>query len=99
MPFMPSHALPDLLKPSLRVVFCGTAAGEDSAAASAYYAGLGNQFWPTLYTVGLTPHLVAPAAFRDLHQYGIGLTDIAKYRAGTDDNLHADDFDLQGFRQ
>jgi TDG/mug DNA glycosylase family protein len=37
--------LPDVLKPGLKVVFCGTAVGNKSARASAYYAGRGNQFW------------------------------------------------------
>jgi TDG/mug DNA glycosylase family protein len=36
--------LPDLLRPGLRVVFIGTAAGAASARAGAYYAGPGNQF-------------------------------------------------------
>lgn len=39
---------PDLLAPHLRLVFCGTAAGNVSAARGAYYAGPGNQFWPIL---------------------------------------------------
>lgn len=36
--------LPDLLRPGLRVVFCGTAAGAASALSGAYYAGRGNRF-------------------------------------------------------
>ena len=34
-----SHVLPDLLRPGLRLVVCGTAAGAVSAAKGAYYAG------------------------------------------------------------
>ena len=34
----PAHVLPDLIKPGLRIVFCGTAAGHVSAARGAYYA-------------------------------------------------------------
>jgi G:T/U-mismatch repair DNA glycosylase len=37
--------LPDVLQPDLKVVFCGTAAGTQSAQAGAYYAGRGNYFW------------------------------------------------------
>src|SRR2546427_10087333 len=53
---MSGHKLPDLLAPSLRVVFVGTAAGRESAA-KCYYAGRGNRFWRTLHEVGLTPRL------------------------------------------
>jgi G:T/U mismatch-specific DNA glycosylase len=37
--------LPDLLPPGMRVVFRGTAAGAESAARGAYYAGKTNKFW------------------------------------------------------
>ncbi len=50
-----THVLLDLLRPGLRVVFCGTAAGAVSAAKGAYYAGPGNRFWPMLAKTGLTP--------------------------------------------
>lgn len=50
--------LPDVLKPDLKIVFCGTAAGRESAARGAYYAGSGNSFWKTLHEVGLYPALV-----------------------------------------
>jgi TDG/mug DNA glycosylase family protein len=93
-----AHALPDLLQHGLRVVFCGTAAGEKSAAVGAYYAGSGNQFWRALHAVGLTPRRLQPADFRVLSTFGIGLTDIAKCRAGTDVTLRGTDFDVPGFR-
>ncbi len=37
--------LPDVLQPDLRVIFCGTAAGTQSAQLGAYYTGRGNYFW------------------------------------------------------
>ena len=45
------HTLPDILQPNLKVVFCGTAAGDASAKKRAYYAGPGNRFWKTLHEV------------------------------------------------
>ena len=84
------HVLPDVLGPGLRIVFCGSAAGAASARASAYYAGPGNRFWPTLHRVGLTPRLLAPAEFRLALQYGIGLTDLCKTEAGADSGLSAE---------
>ena len=79
--------LPDIIEPGLRVVFCGSAAGAVSARVGAYYAGPGNKFWPTLHTVGLTPRLLAPAEYPTLPQYGLGLTDMAKYVSGADSAL------------
>jgi TDG/mug DNA glycosylase family protein len=81
------HVLPDVLAPGLRVVFCGSAAGHKSARVGAYYAGPGNKFWPTLHRVGLTPRLVAPHEFRDVLQWGIGLTDLCKTGSGNDVDL------------
>jgi double-stranded uracil-DNA glycosylase len=76
--------LPDLLRPGLRLVVCGSAAGATSAAAGRYYAGRGNRFWKTLADVGLTPEILEPKAYKQLLDYGIGLTDIVKDQAGAD---------------
>ncbi len=79
--------LPDILGPDLRIVFCGSAAGAASARAGAYYAGPGNKFWPILHRVGLTPRLLEPKDFKELPDFGIGLTDLAKHAAGSDASL------------
>jgi double-stranded uracil-DNA glycosylase len=91
-----SEVLPDLLRPGLRLVFCGTAAGTASARAGAYYAGPGNAFWPTLAYVGLTPRELAPAEFELLPDYGIGLTDLCKVRHGSDAEVGTAEFDVDG---
>ena len=87
------HILPDVLAPGLRVVFCGTAAGEVAARVGAPYAGPGNRFYWVLQEVGLTPRELAPLEFRELPRYGIGLTDVAKRAVGGDSILRAADFD------
>jgi double-stranded uracil-DNA glycosylase len=84
---MPDHILPDHLKPGLKLVFCGTAAGRQSALQKAYYAHRQNKFWGTLYEIGLTPHLFEPKEYPGLWKLGIGLTDIAKYAYGMDHQL------------
>ena len=91
--------LPDLLRPGLRVVFCGTAAGTASARARAYYAGPGNAFWETLHLTGLTPARLAPAEFGRLPEFGIGLTDICKVLHGSDAEVGTVEFDVDGLRQ
>jgi TDG/mug DNA glycosylase family protein len=84
------HILPDRLKPGLKLVFCGTAAGRQSALSRAYYAHAQNKFWKTLYDVGLTPVQFMPHDYEKLWELGIGLTDIAKYAYGMDHQLPRD---------
>ncbi len=81
------HVLPEQLRPGLRLVFCGTAAGRKSALEKAYYAHAQNKFWKTLHQVGLTPRLFAPQDYPLLAELGIGLTDIAKFAFGMDHQL------------
>jgi TDG/mug DNA glycosylase family protein len=79
--------LPDVLAPNLKVIFCGTAAGNTSAQVGAYYANSGNQFWSVLRTVGLTPRCLSPTEYPKLLDYGIGLTDLEQSQHGTDDQI------------
>lgn len=90
--------LPDVLQPGLPLVFCGTAAGRVSAVAGAYYANPGNAFWRTLHKVELTPRQLAPAEFRRLTEFGIGLTDLAKHHVGNDADLPRTAFDASTLR-
>ncbi|KMQ85089.1 g:t u mismatch-specific dna glycosylase, partial [Lasius niger] len=79
--------LPDVLAPSLKLVFCGTAPSRRSASEQAYYAHPGNRFWPALYQSRLTPQQLAAHEFRLLLQWGMGLTDLAKHHYGNDNEL------------
>jgi len=83
----PAVILPDVLARGLRVVFCGSAAGRKSAELGAYYAGPGNRFWRTLHEIGLTPRRLEPSEFRRVLEYGLGLTDMAKFEFGGDREL------------
>lgn len=87
--------LPDVLDYNLKLIFCGTAAGLRSASTGYYYAGKGNKFWRTLYEVGLTDRLFEPKDYQALLSYDIGLTDLAKYASGMDNNLSGSDFDVE----
>jgi TDG/mug DNA glycosylase family protein len=88
-----SHILSDQLRPGLRVIICGTAAGTASAKKQAYYAGPGNKFWKTLYAVGLTERELRPEEYVLLSREGIGLTDLAKAVFGADSDLPRNCFD------
>jgi TDG/mug DNA glycosylase family protein len=96
---MPHHTLPDVLKANLDVVFCGTAAGDESARKRAYYAGPGNRFWKTLHEVRLTPRVLEPTEFREATEYSIGFTDLAKFTSGQDGGLKPADFDAASLRE
>lgn len=90
--------LPDVIAQDLKVIFCGTAVGPTSARLGVYYARRGNQFWDVLFRIGLTPTRLQPEEFRYLLKYGVGLTDLAKKRSGTDDEIATTEFDLAGLR-
>jgi TDG/mug DNA glycosylase family protein len=76
--------LDDLMARRLDLVVCGSAVGTRSAEVGAYYAGRGNKFWRTLAETGLTDRELQPSEYRQLLDYGIGLTDFVKHQAGGD---------------
>jgi TDG/mug DNA glycosylase family protein len=84
-------AVPDILAPGLRVVFCGINPGRVSAAAGAHFANPRNDFWRLLEAAGFTPRLLAPEEQHTVLAYGIGLTNAA-YRTtkGSGDLRRAD---------
>ena len=55
-----SSAVPDVLGPGLRLVFCGINPGQRSAAAGAHFANPRNDFWRLLHDAGFTPRLYEP---------------------------------------
>jgi TDG/mug DNA glycosylase family protein len=96
---MSGDVLPDVMTPGLRVVFCGTAAGDASARARAYYAGPGNRFWSTLHLVGLTPDLIVPSEFALAVRWGIGFTDLCKIDHGMDHQIASSSYDVRRLEQ
>ncbi len=87
--------VPDVLPQGLKVVFCGTALGNESFRQRAYYAHPGNLFWRTLHRIGLTPRVLAPQEYPEVVKHGIGLTDVCKTAYGNDDDLRAEDFNAE----
>ncbi|HLI18623.1 MAG TPA: mismatch-specific DNA-glycosylase [Rhodanobacteraceae bacterium] len=99
MPPRRPFILPDVLSPGLQVVFCGTAPGTRSAREGAYYAHPGNRFWRALFETGMTPRKLQPREFRDVLEFGIGLTDVAKHAFGSDADLSPAAFDAAALRR
>lgn len=97
-PAAEADILQDLLRPGLRLVICGTAPSNRSAAVGAYYAGPGNKFWRTIHAVGLTPRLLVPEEWRSLDALDIGFTDLVKRHSGMDKDLPPGSFDAARVR-
>lgn len=84
-------ALPDVLAPGLRCVFCGINPGRRSATAGAHFANPRNDFWRLLADSGLTPRLLDPSEQRELPALGYGLTNAAfRTTKGSGDLRRAD---------
>jgi len=84
-------AVPDVLAPGLRVVFCGINPGFRSAAAAAHFANPRNNFWRLLADAGFTPRVLRPEEQHTMLEFGYGLTNAA-YRTtrGSGDLRRAD---------
>lgn len=93
----PSSKLPDYLSDGLQVVICGTAAGTASAARGHYYAGPGNDFWQLLYRGSLISEPLVPSTDARVLDFGIGLTDLAKKVAASNDRGLAVHYDVETF--
>ena len=90
-PKQPESAVPDVLAPGLRVIFCGINPGRVSAAARAHFANPRNDFWRLLHAAGFTRQLLTPADQFALLKEGIGLTNAAsRTTAGSGDLRKAD---------
>ena len=70
-------ALPDILAPGLRIVFCGINPGRRSAAAGQHFANPRNDFWRLLADAGITPRLLRPGEQWTLLELGLGVTNTA----------------------
>jgi TDG/mug DNA glycosylase family protein len=99
MPSDPTERLPDQLREHLRLVFVGTAAGEQSARDGHYYAHPGNRFWSAIHEAGITKRRYEPSEFGMLLQLGIGFTDLSKSGAGMDHQISPQSIDVSAFRK
>ena len=91
-PKQPESAIPDVLAPGLRVLFCGINPGRVSAAAQAHFANPRNDFWRLLHAGGFTPRLLGPAEQFELLTYGVGVTNAAARTTPGSGDLRKADF-------
>jgi len=88
----PPSAIPDVLAPGLRAVFCGINPGRVSAAAGAHFANPRNDFWRLLHDAGFTPQLLAPTEQHLLPTFGYGVTNAALRTTPGSGDLRRRDF-------
>ena len=91
-PKQPESAIPDVLGPGLRVLFCGINPGRVSAAAGAHFANPRNDFWRLLYAAGFTPRLLESAEQFELLTYRVGVTNAAARTTPGSGDLRRVDF-------
>src|SRR6266571_1266233 len=89
----PPSAVPDVLAPGLRVVFCGINPGRGSAAAGAHFANPRNDFWRLLHAAKFTPRLYAPEEQQEVLKQGIGITNAAYRTTRGSGDLRRIDFE------
>ena len=89
---MVESAVPDVLAPRLRVVFCGINPGRVSAAAGAHFANPRNDFWRLLHDAGFTPRRYEPREQFALLELGIGVTNAAYRTTKGSGDLRRGDF-------
>jgi TDG/mug DNA glycosylase family protein len=87
-----SSAVPDVLGPDLRVVFCGINPGMRSAEAAAHFANPRNDFWCLLADAGFTPRTLSPGEQFQLLDLGYGLTNAALRTTRGSSDLRRSDF-------
>jgi TDG/mug DNA glycosylase family protein len=88
-----SSAVPDVLGPGLRIVFCGINPGVRSAAAGAHFANPRNDFWRLLADSGLAPRQLAPDEQWEMLELGYGLTNAAFRTTRGSSDLRSADFE------
>lgn len=66
----------DLLKPDLKLLFCGYNPSLRSGHTGNHYAHPGNRFWRVLHAAGITERLYAPEEDEKLLDLGIGFTNL-----------------------
>ena len=86
-------AVPDILAPGLRCVFCGINPGRRSSAAGHHFANPRNDFWRLLADSGLTPRQLDPSEQWSLLELGYGLTNAAYRTTKGSSDLRRGDFE------
>ena len=86
------RSIPDLIRPDLRILFCGINPGLYSGATRLHFARPGNRFWPALHAAGFTERLLAPWENKELLEAGYGITNLVRRTTATAAELSDEEF-------
>jgi TDG/mug DNA glycosylase family protein len=81
------RTVPDLIKPRLKVLFCGINPGLYSGATRHHFARPGNRFWRALHLAGFTLEQLQPWEEQRLLDWGIGITNLVARATASADEL------------
>ena len=81
-------AVPDLVGPDLRLLFCGINPGTLSGQLGLHFARSGNRFWKLLHAAGFTDAVVLPSEQHILPSLGIGITNLVERATAGARDLH-----------
>ena len=81
------QAVPDYLRPGLKLVIVGINPGTRSGATGHHYAFAGNHFWPLMYDSGLIPEPLTYAEDYRVLEWDIGLTNLVHRTTATASDL------------
>ncbi|MGH9100226.1 MAG: G/U mismatch-specific DNA glycosylase [Acidimicrobiales bacterium] len=83
--------VPDVVAPSLRILFCGINPGRRSGAVGHHFAHPGNRFWKALALAGLTDRQYSPGEEQLLLGHGLGITNLVERTTATASELSRDE--------
>ena len=81
-------AVPDLVGPDLRLLFCGINPGTLSGQLGLHFARSGNRFWKLLHAAGFTDAVLLPSEQHILPSLGIGITNLVERATAGARDLH-----------
>jgi TDG/mug DNA glycosylase family protein len=87
-------SVPDLVRPGLRVLFCGINPSLLSAATGCHFGNPANRLWPVLHQAGFTDRRLHPSEGAELLEVGVGVTNFVNRATATaaeisDDEIRA----------
>ena len=85
-------AIPDLIKPRLKVLFYGINPGLYSGVTGNHFARPGNRFWPALAAGGLTDRVLQPYEGQALLEQGYGITNLVERATARAADLSHEEF-------
>ncbi|TQS41838.1 G/U mismatch-specific DNA glycosylase [Cryptosporangium phraense] len=92
------QAIPDVVGPDLRVLFCGINPSLWSGWSGHHFARPGNRFWPALHRSGFTPRQLDPSESDAMLELGFGITNLVNRATARADELEPDELLAGGER-